>query len=481
MNIASINDFSERLSPVLVKELRQGMRTKSFVGIFLGLQILLTVLLIAIGISSGGDPDSGSTISGFIFSLFSFVLLIFQPLRGTNALHAEIKEHTIDMMVLTRLDAWGIVFGKWIAIAGQSALLLVTVFPYLLLRYFFGGMDLAIETIGFITIFLTSLALTAATIGLSGCNAYFIRGLVPLAGLLLLFFGFSGNLFSGSGGPFTSFRLSDGGDLAALGVYLVLITYGGYSALSMGASLIAPAAENHAVLRRFLALVLITAAALAGRIFSYADELHILLVFAIAVPAIIIALCESTPLIKATADRFRRYGPAGQLASWFFLPSWGSGVLFAIIMAAGAIAALLVFKAPGIDAEECLISAAFLGGLFFPAVSQAFSFRGAQRLAHYFILLVGSCALLPLGFILESSNSGAFLWLLAWHPFIFIPLTSVSGYSDAFLATALSALLLAYFLILVLAARKDFRRAGETMGATEIPGPSGVSPSVPAA
>ena len=44
-----LTDFPDRLSPMLVKELRQGLRTRSFVAVFMSLQAILAVVLLAAG------------------------------------------------------------------------------------------------------------------------------------------------------------------------------------------------------------------------------------------------------------------------------------------------------------------------------------------------------------------------------------------------------------------------------------------------
>jgi ABC-type transport system involved in multi-copper enzyme maturation permease subunit len=133
MKVDFLTDFPERLSPMLVKELRQGMRTKAFVAVFLTLQIILGVILLSAGAAASSD-DAGETISNIIFIFFSIAVLIIQPMRGITSLSSEVKGNTIDMMVLTRLSAWRIVTGKWASIVSQSALLLVTIIPYLILR-----------------------------------------------------------------------------------------------------------------------------------------------------------------------------------------------------------------------------------------------------------------------------------------------------------------------------------------------------------
>ena len=104
-------------------------------------------------------------------------------MRGINALSSEITGNTIEMMVLTRLSAWRIVFGKWIAIVSQTALILVTIIPYLILRYFFGGMILAGELVFLALMFLTSMSLTAVMVGLSGNSTKLVR-LFPILGII---------------------------------------------------------------------------------------------------------------------------------------------------------------------------------------------------------------------------------------------------------------------------------------------------------
>ena len=165
--IERLNDFSDRFSPMLVKELRQGLRTHTFVVLFLVLQGLLALILLT---TAAADPNSGSTVSSIIFLFFSLAVLIVQPLRGMSAISSEVKSDTIDLMALTKLSAWRIVFGKWSSIMGQTALLLFAIVPYLILRYFFGGMQLFSELLFLFTVFLLSGVFTADHGGALGFN-----------------------------------------------------------------------------------------------------------------------------------------------------------------------------------------------------------------------------------------------------------------------------------------------------------------------
>ncbi len=181
----ALTDFPDRLPPMLVKELRQGLRTRTFVALFLALQALLAVILLAAAGARTYD-DAGPTLSRVIFLLFALAVLVIQPLRGMTAVSSEVRGHTLDLIVLTRLSAWRIVLGKWVALVGQSALLLAAIAPYLILRYFFGRMDLFAELLLLGGIFLASMFLTAVTVGLSGSPSLVVRGLLPVLGAPLL-------------------------------------------------------------------------------------------------------------------------------------------------------------------------------------------------------------------------------------------------------------------------------------------------------
>jgi ABC-type transport system involved in multi-copper enzyme maturation permease subunit len=439
--VTFLTDFSDRISPMLVKELRQGMRAKTFIGVFLALQIFLGVMLFSAGASSTSD-QVGSVISGIIFMFFAVAVLVVQPLRGTGALSSEVKGNTIDMMVLTRLSAWRIVFGKWVAIVGQSALLLSTIVPYLILRYFFGGMNLFAEIVLLTLMFLTSMALTAFTVGLSGCSSVIVRALLPVLGLpimlwsIAVMFLFRG--FGGSSDIMDLFSLDNSEARIGVVVYVAALIYIGWSMLSLGASLIAPAAENHSLWRRVVAMgfmvILIPIAAFA----NLDEEWVMTLIFVLAVPAIVIALTDSSHLVSTVCEPFLKFGAAGKTLGWLFYPTWHSGILFAILL--GMVSMVAVFaqsigEGSGFlnDADDAVVFLSLFGGLYFPAVWQLFLFRGeGQRIAHYLLLLVGSFVMLGILMLLaESMNSGGFLWAFAWNPLAFIAMLEESKLDDS--------------------------------------------------
>ncbi len=91
-----MTDFPGRFSPMLVKELRQGMRTNLFTIAFILLQTVMILSLLA-GLADPGSPAS----TGSSGSSSSSPLLIVQPLRGFGALSSEFTLNTMDLIQLT--------------------------------------------------------------------------------------------------------------------------------------------------------------------------------------------------------------------------------------------------------------------------------------------------------------------------------------------------------------------------------------------
>lgn len=415
MKVEFLTDFPDRLSPMLVKELRQGMRTKAFVGLFLTLQIILGVILLSAGAAASSD-EAGEIISSIIFIMFSIAVLIIQPMRGITALSSEVKGNTIDMMVLTRLSAWRIVTGKWASIVSQSALLLVTIIPYLILRYFFGGMNLVGEIVLLAVLFLSSAALTAVAVGLSASSSVILRSLLLIALPIAAFFLLLGGLRSS--GLSTYFALDTEQSRIFVSIYLAACAYLGFFMLSIGTSLIAPYAENHSTLRRLISLVVtIIAAVLGSMSFTDTDALPFFLTF-VLLPVFAISLSEFAPLTAPTYRKFAKRGPLGQLAGLFLFPGWASGFFFCLLLTAISAAPFLINQSSYGGQDHFIYGLACLAGLLFPAVIiNTFRINGPQRVSNYVVILIGSIVLSSvLAGITNSLSNENLLWLFCWIP-----------------------------------------------------------------
>lgn len=468
-----LDEFSDRLSPMLVKELRQGLRARTFVILFLAIQALLGVVLLS-AVGSAAPERAGQTVSSVIFFFFSMAVLIIQPLRGIGALHNEIKGNTIDLMVLTRLGAWRIVLGKWVAIVSQSALLLAAIAPYLILRYFFGRMNLFAELLLLALVFLGSAAFTAITVGLSAVGSIFIRGLVPLVAAVYLAGGVSAVCFGGGFNEMVEFcSLQEPKSGWALLATLTAFAYFGWSALALGASMIAPMAENHSSIRRVFALLAVLAVGAIGCVADFGQATVAGLLAAVVTPAIVIALTEPPYLLPPICRPFVRRGAAGRLAGRFLYPGWPSGVLFTgllVAIAAAAVGVQISSTYSTIPPEMLIALSGGLGTLLLPALIQRFlrePFRHAFGI--YLLILVILCVIAILATLIAAQTlDDSFLWFLSWIPPVQLPLMEwiqrshyrSGGYGGApdFEPLVIASLVITalYLLALLLAAVRSF-------------------------
>jgi len=430
-----LNDFSDRLPPMMVKELRQGLRAKTFVAVFLGLQLFLGIVML-FATAASGMATAGEAVSQIIFLFFSLAVLVVQPLRAMNSLHGEIKSTTIDMMVLTRLNARRIVAGKWAAIVGQTLLLFISIIPYLILRYFFGGMNLFAELLALGTVFLASAGLTAINVGLSSNPAIVVRGIVPL--IIALF------MFSATMGIMDEFEdfleFFAMADAEQVGYYLAFLLGGLYLAwitFGIGVTAIAPLAENHTTLNRLVTLGVMALVLLILVAIDFSDPEAIpFIIGAVALPAIIMALTEGNYLMSRVAQPFVRRGFAGKAAGLFLYPCWTSGVHFTalvslLVLAIGA-ATTLMRSGMRFGAEEFTVLCSLTGSLLLPGILVAWFYQKIQnRLGFYLVALIASyCLTLSLIAVAESTDAEHLVWIFAWLSPVHLYMVNSSAFDE---------------------------------------------------
>jgi hypothetical protein len=406
-------DFPDWHSPMLVKELRQGMRSRVFVSAFYFTQILM-ILSVAFNLAATSSEDMPSGLTEFLNGLFWFLialpLLFLMPVRGFAALHAEIKSGTLPLVFLTHLSAWRIAAGKWAALMVQTLLLVCAVLPYVLLRYFLGGIDILDDVQKLVLLFLTSAVLTAVTVAMSPYESKLLRALFViamilsvqfLAGILLAWL--SMGRLGGGGGSLLQLYV---GCAIFMPAFIVLC-------LEIAASKIAPAAENHALRKRVLALGVLgigSALGLLGDDWKWAYAVAV----GFLVPVIIDALSEPLQIVRTVYAPFYQRGAAGRLAGVFFTPGWPSASWFTLLAALLSAFPLLVFVR---EAEEQMVLLTMFGSLLFPAVFIRLFMRGTKNFLGFYVGLhffFGALTLM-LGIMSGISNQPYISWL-AWIP-----------------------------------------------------------------
>ena len=324
------NDFADWLSPILVKELRQGMQARTFVSIFIVVQVVM-ILLVGFHLLSLSTNAGTSGFDGFFWIFVGFPLLVLMPARGLAAVSEELRANTLDLVRLTRLTAFRIILGKWVALVSQSGLLVAAILPYAVLRYFFGRVDviLELETLGWML--AASFVITAGTIALSTAHLV-LRVLILLAALpaflsLMSAYAFSrafggGGYSSGSFVPVDAWWLI----LTVMVVYVVMF-------LEYAASKIAPLSENHSARKRSAVLLFSIILMVAGWLGGASWLILILIpLVPIIVWVIVEALTEKSVLLPSLFKPFARRGSLGRMAGRFLYPGWATGVMFTALV-----------------------------------------------------------------------------------------------------------------------------------------------------
>ena len=180
---ATLTDFPDKLGPVFVRDLRQGLRTQVFVWAFIIVQAsALVTLLLDWGVIEGiGLASAGIALpSVFILSMSTLFSLVL-PLTLFGSLQGELgRGRNIELLLCSQLSRWQIVRGKFLVACSLSGLLLVSLLPFIFIRYFIGGVELLENLSEVFSMFVSNATMNAIVIGASGYASYIGRGTVIL-------------------------------------------------------------------------------------------------------------------------------------------------------------------------------------------------------------------------------------------------------------------------------------------------------------
>jgi hypothetical protein len=381
----SAGDFPTWLPPMLVKELRQGMRTRGFVVVFVAFQVLMALLMMgAIAGQNTAAPgvraSVAGTINGFFWTLLTVQLLIVTPARALGSLQVEMDSRSLDLLLLTRLTAWRIVIGKWGSLVAQATLLLVAMLPYGIVRYYAGAADLVNDAKVSLALLGGCAVLTAAGLWGSGFSKVlrivFVVAVI-FAGQawrpLMMSWGVPGG--GGASSPFagadTTMWVFDGALLLAF--FLIAAV-----------RRIAPPAENHAPLARALPLLALLALPVWGRHgWTPAFEFQVACTAVFAGLTCAVELASVRRPMRVHLQPWLARGRWGRFVVRFVLPGWPSAMAFTILM---CLLAALGLQATSGGKSEAWALAPWLvtlgfGGLVFPALALGIFKRTAARSA----------------------------------------------------------------------------------------------------
>jgi len=345
------DDFPAWLSPMLVKELRQGIQSGAFAWTFVALQIAMVVLFVFwVGSVSADDTTrAGSFYRGVFWLLLGVACVFVLPLRGLQAVKSEEAGQTFDLLRLTRLTSTQIVVGKWLAIVAQIGLITVAVLPYVVLQYFLGGYAVIDDLLFVAGLVVVGGVVTAAAIAASNQPQWIRATLGAGMGLLVTY------AAGGAGMFFGMFGLTASGTLLA-----VEVLFGGMVVLVLleyAAAGIAPRAENHALRKRLLAtaMVALAVAAIAlqatyvaaGRIPPWGSVGVVAALVAlqslVATWIMVAELLTDPVRLRVIYEPFARRGAIGRALATLLTPGWATALPLAMLFAAAWVTMLPAF------------------------------------------------------------------------------------------------------------------------------------------
>ena len=190
----TLERWSDRLNPVLVKETRQVLKSRGFVGAFmtmLTLAFLASLVLVAQAVTRLEHGEPGPTFFGVYLTVLMLALCFVVPMNVFRSVSAEFEHKTFESLAVTALSAQRIVWGKLQGAFVQMAAYYSAVAPFVCFTYLIGGIGWPAIVASLVITWLTSL--TACLGGLMlgsltrGGAGQVIATLVLLAGAFVVF------------------------------------------------------------------------------------------------------------------------------------------------------------------------------------------------------------------------------------------------------------------------------------------------------
>lgn len=433
---ASLRDFSDRLTPMLVKEMRQGLRTRFFT---LALMLFhLAMMTLMVGMAWGQYLQDAHELFRAVVGL---TLLLFLPLRGFDALLRESKNGTLDMLRLAGVSSFRIVYGKWAALYSQTLLFACSLLPYMIFRYQLGGIEIVLEFQALVLILIGSAIITAAYVAYSSMSSIWTRLIACTASSLGTAFLalYAALITSRFGAPELMYQLASFELWQAMVLILavmLLCIYLVYAFISLGASRIADSGENHSTRKRTVALIIhtfLTLIGLAWTLVFHNDDFGWVLL-----PAMLLTLVTSMDVMtEAMPTQFSILEPFLDQSGWrgrfarLLYPGWVNGVWFSLLL---VMMTLVIF---GVAILEKGITMAYserfwkaLAVLSLPFVPVCFSIRHDNRFARWWnsqalLVLIGCMIII----VVEVARFRGFAWVGIMTPMTSLIASNVASYS----------------------------------------------------
>jgi hypothetical protein len=178
--------ISDRANPMLVRCIRQELRSKTFLGVFVLLLVVSAIAAIASAGASSENPNSqmGRTLYAVLAWAWCLVVVI-QAMGTFQSVIRERNEDTWDLLDLTGLGPRPVLRGLLLANLVQGQLYTAALAPFLVMAYLLRGIDLltiafALVVVPLMSVAASTLAVFLASIGNTKPARAFFGGILGL-------------------------------------------------------------------------------------------------------------------------------------------------------------------------------------------------------------------------------------------------------------------------------------------------------------
>jgi hypothetical protein len=149
MTLSAILDrVDDWINPIVVKELRQAVKSRMVVGIlmlFLGLQLFLLGSFLLLG-DMGDEININWNLGNRVFcwqqGILLVTLMLMVPAYAAARLGAERSDHNVDLLFISTLKSRSIISGKLFAALVLAVLIYSTCAPFMTFTYLLRGIDI---------------------------------------------------------------------------------------------------------------------------------------------------------------------------------------------------------------------------------------------------------------------------------------------------------------------------------------------------
>ncbi|MCB9732607.1 MAG: hypothetical protein H6745_08365 [Deltaproteobacteria bacterium] len=162
----------DRANPVLVRYVRQQLRSRAFIVVFsLVLAIATLCALSVAGQVSLGDTGAAPALLGLLSATWTFAVWVFEPVSVFRAVARERDDNTWDLLRLTGLSPGRFLRGIMLASVLQGLLYMAAIAPFFMMAYLLRGIDLVTVALALVLIPVAGWCASAGAIGLA-CLGY---------------------------------------------------------------------------------------------------------------------------------------------------------------------------------------------------------------------------------------------------------------------------------------------------------------------